>query len=132
VHDYTTIAPGAVNDRLARLALDPGRRAGIIARARGIIRTNYALLTRWIDGQGGLTHAAPDAGAIAFVRYTHPIPSLRLVERLRDEQGVLVVPGSHFDMDGYLRIGFGSDPAYLSAALARVGDFLQVSGAHAR
>ena len=31
-------------------------------------------------------------------------------ERLRDERSVLLVPGDYFDMDGYLRIGFGSDP----------------------
>ena len=32
VHDYTTIAPGALNDRLARIALEPTRRAKILAR----------------------------------------------------------------------------------------------------
>jgi len=132
IHDYTTIAPGAINDRLARIVLSPGRRAEIIARTRGIIRTNYPLLKRWLDQQEGLTHVPPDAGAIAFVRYARPLPSLTLVERLRDEQGVLVVPGSHFDMDGCLRIGFGSDPDHLSAALGRIGDFLQATSAHAR
>lgn len=31
---------------------------------------------------------------------------------------------STWEMDGYLRIGFGSDPAHLAGALDRVGDLL--------
>jgi aspartate/methionine/tyrosine aminotransferase len=42
------------------------------------------------------------------------------VTRLRDEHGVLVVPGDHFGMDHYLRIGFGNEPADLRAGLARI------------
>ena len=37
---------------------------------------------------------------------------------------MLVVPGDHFEMDGYLRIGFGSDPAHLSNSLERIGALL--------
>jgi aspartate/methionine/tyrosine aminotransferase len=125
VHDYTTIAPGALSDRLARIALEPARRAQLLARTRGILLTNYPILRHWIDARAdGVTHVPPEAGAIAFIRYHHAVNSTALVERLRDEQRVLVVPGDHFDMDGYLRIGFGSDPAYLSAALGRIGTVL--------
>jgi aspartate/methionine/tyrosine aminotransferase len=124
VHDYTSIAPGAINDRLARIALEPSRRLKLIARTRMIIRTNYPILRRWIEKQDGLSHLPPAAGAIAFVRYTHAIGSIELAERLRTERSVLVVPGAFFDMDGYLRIGFGSDPEYLGSALTLIGEFL--------
>jgi aspartate/methionine/tyrosine aminotransferase len=132
IHDYTTIAPGAINDRLARVALEPARRARLLARTRGIIRANYPLVRRWIEQQEGLSHVAPEAGAIVFVRHTHPFRSSDLTERLREEQSVLLVPGDYFDMDGYLRIGFGSDPKYLESALALIGEFLGSVGAHAR
>ena len=132
VHDYTTIAPGGINDRLARIALEPARRETLLARTRGIIRANYPLVRRWIDKQDGLTHIAPEAGAIVFVRHDGPRPSSQLTERLREERSVLIVPGDHFDMDGYLRIGFGSDPVYLESALTLVGEFLRSTGAHAR
>jgi aspartate/methionine/tyrosine aminotransferase len=125
LHDYTTIAPGAVNDRLARIALAPARRDLLLGRTRGILRTNYPLVQKWIEARGpALSHVAPEAGAIAFVRYLHAVNSTTLVERLRDEQSVLVVPGDHFDMDGYLRIGFGSDPSHLSAGLQKIGTML--------
>jgi aspartate/methionine/tyrosine aminotransferase len=132
IHDYTTIAPGAINDRLARIALAPERRAALIARTRGIIRTNYPLVRRWIERQDGLTHIPPEAGAVVFVRHSHPFRSSELATRLRESRGVLVVPGDYFGMDGYLRIGFGSDPDYFTAALKLVGEFLSSTSAHAR
>lgn len=125
LHDYTSIAPGAVNDRLARMALAPARRQRLLARTRGIVRANYPLVKRWIERRAPLlSHVPPEAGAITLIRYRHAINSSALMERLRDEQSVLVVPGDHFDMDGYLRIGFGSDPEHLSGALTRVGELL--------
>ena len=132
IHDYTTIAPGAINDRLARFALEPARRETLLARARGIIRANYPLVRRWLERQEGLTHIAPEAGAIVFVRHQHPGRSSQLTERLREERSVLIVPGDFFDMDGYLRIGFGSHPAYLESALTIAGEFLRSAGVHAR
>ena len=122
--DYTTIAPGAINDRLARVALTPARRELLLARTRGILRTNYPALKRWVDRRPSLSHVAPEAGAIAFIRYAHAIGSTALIERIRDEHSVLVVPGDHFEMDGYIRIGFGCDPELLLPALDRVGEVL--------
>jgi aspartate/methionine/tyrosine aminotransferase len=122
-HDYSTIAPTAVSDLLARIALSPNRRELLLARARGILRTNYPVLRRWMERRSSfLSHIPPEAGAITFVRYQYRIGSTALIERIRDEQSVLVVPGDHFEMDGYLRIGFGCDPELLIGALDRVGE----------
>jgi len=132
IHDYTTIAPGGISDRLARIALAPERRELLVARTRGIVRANYPLVRRWIERQEGLSHIAPEAGAIVFVKHQHPVRSSEIAERLRDEKSVLVVPGDYFDMDGYLRIGFGSDPAHLDASLTLIGEFLATLGMHAR
>lgn len=135
VHDYTSIAPGAVSDRLARLALGPAKRERLIARTRGIVRANYPVVKRWADRRAALvSHAPPDAGAIVFIRYHHPINSTTLIERLRDQRSLLVVPGDHFEMDGYLRIGFGSAPDHLKGALDLLGEFLDAlpaTAAHA-
>jgi aspartate/methionine/tyrosine aminotransferase len=120
-HDYTTIAPGALSDALARRALEPARRARILARTRGILNHNLPIIAEWLDAHGGLfSYAPPDAGAIVYARYHHPINSTQLVTRLRREKSVLVVPGDHFGMDGHLRLGFGDEPEYLRAGLERV------------
>lgn len=119
--DYTTIAPGALNDRLARLALAPARRAALIERARRIIRDNFRILSAWVDAQGpDLTCVPPEAGALAFIRYGHAIGSTALATRLRETERVLVPPGDHFGIDGHLRIGFGGPPDALRAGLARL------------
>ena len=44
--------------------------------------------------------------------------------RLRDTKSVLIVPGDHFGMDGYLRLGFGERPEYLRAGLDRLHELL--------
>jgi aspartate/methionine/tyrosine aminotransferase len=122
IHDYTSIAPGAVNDRLAQIALSPARRAALLARTQSILIANYPILRDWLAAREPLVaHVPPEAGAIAFVRYLHDINSTRLIERLRDEHSVLVVPGDHFEIDGYLRIGFGGDPKHLSSSLELIG-----------
>src|SRR5262245_52342597 len=77
IHDYTTIAPGAISDLLARVALAPARRAMLLARTRGILRTNYPVVKRWIERRPSLSHVPPEAGAITFVRYAHEINSDR-------------------------------------------------------
>src|SRR5262245_26239153 len=119
--DYLTIAPGAVSESLARLALAPKARGRILARTRGILNANFPVLERWVgERAAALTMVPPRAGAIAWMRYGWRIGSLELIARLRDEQGVLVVPGAHFGMDGHLRIGFGNEPADLAEGLARV------------
>jgi hypothetical protein len=131
-HDYTTIAPGALSDHLARRALEPTRRATLIARSRGIIRGNYPVVQGWLDAHGGMfDYIAPEAGAIVYVHYRHDINSTELVTRLRVEKSVLIVPGDHFHMDGYLRIGFGSETTYLRDGLERLHELLQSLTTHA-
>jgi aspartate/methionine/tyrosine aminotransferase len=123
MHDYTSIAPGAVNDRLGRIALS--RRPLLLARSRGILASNYPLVRKWIEKRASrMSHVPPEAGAILFVRYHHAINSTALVERLRAEKSVLLVPGDHFEMDGYLRISFGNHPGHVTTALDLVGEVL--------
>lgn len=130
-HDYTTISPGALSDLLARVALQPGRREQILARTRRIVSENYPIVRQWIDTYGDqFRHAAPEAGAIVYVAYKYPINSTELILRLKDTHSVLIVPGDHFHMDGYFRLGFGSQTDYLREGLKRLNVLLE-SLAHA-
>ena len=119
--DYITISPGALSDRLARAALRPDVRARILGRTRGILAANYPVLEEWLARRGDLFRLVPPrAGAIAYLRYAWRVNSTELVTRLREEQGVLIVPGDHFGMDGFLRVGFGNEPQDLRAGLQRI------------
>ncbi len=124
--DYTTIAPGMLSDRLARIAMEPARRESILARTRGIIRRNLPLLEGWIRRHEEIfDYVPPQAGAIVFLRYDLPIASGRLAEKLRVERSVLIVPGDQFGLPRHLRIGYGYDPDHLLGGLSRIDLALQ-------
>ena len=124
-HDYTTIGPSAASDLLARVALRPENREKLYSRTRKIIKANYSVISDWIARQGTLFSVIPPkAGAIAYLRYSLDANSFDLIERLRKEKSVLIVPGDHFFMDRHLRIGFGSQPERLREALDLISDFI--------
>jgi aspartate/methionine/tyrosine aminotransferase len=119
--EYTTIAPTTLSDALATIALRSDVRPLVLDRTRGIVRENWQIVERWLrTREGELRWRAPDAGAIVWVRYREQVRSMAIAERLRAEQDVLVVPGEHFEMDGFVRLGFGMAPADLEEALERV------------
>jgi len=119
--DYTTISPNSLSDALATIALSPGVRPKILSRTQAIVRANLGLLREWMDGQEGrFSYRPPDAGAICYVRYDAPVGSTELAETLRTEKSVLVVPGDHFGMDAYLRVGFGNPESELLEGLRRI------------
>jgi aspartate/methionine/tyrosine aminotransferase len=125
-HDYTTIAPTALSDALATSALAPARRGRLLGRTRAILRRNYPAIAAWLQDRGRtFSYIPPEAGAIIYVRYHKAVNSSALVTRLREEKGVLIVPGDHFGMDGYLRIGFGSDVEALREGLSRLQALLE-------
>ncbi len=119
--DYTTIVPASLSDTLARVALEADTRSMILARTRKILTENFALLSNWMDGQQGrFSYRPPDAGAICYTRYRPSINSTEFAEVLRTERDLLVVPGDHFGMDNYLRLGYGPPATELEQALERM------------
>lgn len=120
-HDYTSIAPTAVSDRLAALVLEPSRRAHVLTRTRRLLAQNYPVIRDWVSRQHGfLAHVPPAAGAIAWVRYQAKWNSSEFADALRRKKSVLVAPGDLFEMDAYLRLGYGGDAGKLRQALKRV------------
>lgn len=123
--DYTTICCGLLSQYLAEKVLQPEMRLQVRERNRRIIQENLSLLSGWVNASGGLlSMIPPKAGAMAFIRYSFPMKSRLLAERLRDNKSVFVVDGECFGMDGWIRIGFGMEKEYLSAGLNRISDFL--------
>ncbi len=124
--DYNTLAISGLSDRLAQIALD--RRPEILERTRGIIRRQLPLVAEWVQSHENhpvrLHWTPPEAGAIVAVRYDHPIRSEELGERLRTGKDLLVVPASHFEMDGFLRIGFGAEPNVVRKSLGLISETL--------
>ena len=112
-HDYTTLTPSMISDVLCGVAMRHAVRDGILERTRTIVREHLPRLEGWIAQHPELRYTRPAAGAIAYVEHDLPIGSVELVDRIREEQSVLLVPGAMFGFpegrDGGFRIGFGYD-----------------------
>jgi aspartate/methionine/tyrosine aminotransferase len=129
-HDYLTIGPNKISDAVARVAVTPGNREKLYARTRAILQHNLPIMCDWIAGFGGfLTFREPLAGALCLVRYNSSMPSYQLCERIRVNQSVLIVPGAHLGLEGYVRLWLGGKPAFLSEGLRRIGQELKVGQA---
>lgn len=129
--DYTTIAPAVLSDRLAACALEPDVRARLLARTRRLIHDGLEIIRPWLEQQPLFRWRAPDAGAILLARYDAPVDDTEITERLRVEQGVLLVPGTHFGIPRALRFGLGMPAAQLRTALDRLAETLAAMGVDA-
>jgi aspartate/methionine/tyrosine aminotransferase len=118
--DYLTISPGELTDQIAATALSPAIRPRILERTRGLLREGWETTRNWMDDVGIFNCVAPEAGAISYARYDLPVESADFAEFLRAEYSVLVVPGSHFGMGKFVRLGLGAPGPGLRAALDRV------------
>ncbi len=124
--DYTSITAGTLSYELAARGLEPTTRSRIMGRNRDLVRTNINILKEWIATQNGLfTLSPPEAGAMAFVKYHFDMPSSELTDLLHKEKSVLVVPGAHFGLENFLRVGYGLETPKLKAALARIDEVIQ-------
>jgi len=120
-HDYTTLTPGMLSDRLAAAVMEPANRGRILARTRAIVRGQWPRLEAWLRRhEAHFRWVAPQAGAIAFAKLRARGSSAALVERIRREQSVLLVPGEMLGAGRGIRFGFGYDIERTLAGLARV------------
>lgn len=120
--DYTTICSSAPSEILALMALRAG--PALLERTRSILRENLALLTEFFDTHGDVASwVPPQAGTTAFPRL-HGRDADAFCDRLAAERGVLLLPGSTFDMPGeHVRIGLGRRG--VAEGLARVSEALR-------
>jgi len=119
--DYSSITASTISYQLAEIALRPEIVKEILGKNRKHVVDNLAILNNWIKSTNGrFSLTLPTAGAMAFVQYDLPIKSTELVEKIHKEQSVLVVPGEHFGMENFLRIGYGVPGDKLIEALKRI------------
>ena len=125
-HDYTSISPSMLTDRLASAALEPARRAWILNRTRETVRANYPPLQQWLADHADIfSHVPPKAGAIAWAGLRDGRNSAQMAEELRVQKSVLLVAGEQMGMESFVRFGFGGDPGHLQKALGRIDEYLR-------
>ena len=121
--DYDTISCGRLDDMLASLAL--ANKEKIFERNRNILLKNRAILDAWVTETPGVHYVRPVAGTTALVYYDLDMPSYDLCVRLIKEKGLLFTPGSSFEMEGAVRIGYAFDSKTLKEGLEKFSEFLE-------
>jgi aspartate/methionine/tyrosine aminotransferase len=120
-HDYLTIGPNKISDAVARVAVESQNREKLYSRTRSILQHNLPIMRAWVDSFGGLlTFREPQAGALCLMQYHSTTPSYELAERIRVNQSVLIVPGAHLGLEGFLRLWLGGKPEFLIEGLRRI------------
>jgi aspartate/methionine/tyrosine aminotransferase len=118
MRDYTSLSPGKLSDALAILAFK--HRDRIVERNRKIISQNLEATNRFVEERSEfLSWTPPRGGLLALLRYELDVPSLELANRLSEERGVMLAPGSAFGFENHLRIGIGQDPPVFAEGLRR-------------
>ncbi len=118
VKDHTSICLGHLSDLMATKILQPEMRQQTLARTRSVLHANLDIIQNWVDSYNNhFRFIPPEAGAMAFMSYSFDVNSTQLVERIRDEQSVLLVAGDWYGMDKYLRFGYGAKREHLIKAL---------------
>ena len=121
--DYNTISCGVIDEYLALIALENMDK--IFERNLKIAKDNLYILDEWISNEPKASYVKPKGGTTAFVKLDINIPSEDFCIQLLQETGVLVVPGSAFDMEGYIRIGYSYEPTELKAGLELISKQLR-------
>ena len=120
--DFTTICAPAPAEVLALIAVRAADR--LVGRALAGIRRNLALVDEFMRRRAGaVCWVRPRGSSVGFPELLTGMPVDAFCERLVREHGVLLVPGSMFEVGtSHFRMGLGR--ASLPAGLAVLGDFM--------
>ena len=124
LRDYISLSPGKLNDALATIAFR--HRDQIVARTRDIVAANLPVAEQWFaDNADLVSWTPPRGGLLALMRYELDLPSLELANRLAEDYGVMLAPGSAFGYEGCLRIGIGTAPDVFAEGLRQTARCLR-------
>ncbi|PUU92393.1 MULTISPECIES: aminotransferase [Halanaerobium] len=124
--DYTTISNSMISDYLSVIALK--NKDKIIKRNLAKVKKQLKILDEWVKQEELIDYVKPNGGTTAFLKYNLDLDSETFAKKLFNKKGVLVVPGTAFGREGFLRIGFAGNEKELKEGLARLKDFLDESG----
>lgn len=121
--DYHVISIGRIDDHLAAIALE--NKDKIIKRNLEIVRNNAKLLDDFINNEPHLSYVKPKGGTTAFLKYDFDMPSVEFCEKLLKETGVMLLPGSALDCEGFVRIGYCNSPEIEKEGMEKISEFLK-------
>ncbi|MDD7369325.1 MAG: aminotransferase [Berryella intestinalis] len=122
LRDYTMICAGVFNDALATLVLR--NRDAILERNLGIIQKNRAIVQEWIDKEPRVSWVPPKGVSVSYIRLDIPEDDEKFCLDLLHDEGVLLVPGSRFELPRGARLGFCVSERVLRTGLDILSSYL--------
>lgn len=125
---YTSICNSAPSEILAIIALRAKEK--VLERNREIVLQNLQILEAFIKrNQQYVSWVRPQSGTMAVLKLLLPLSIEDFAEDLVRFEGVLIMPGSVFDLpENFFRIGFGKKN--MPEILKRFETYLQAQGHH--
>ena len=124
--DYTTISNSMISDYLSVIALK--NKDKILKRNLNKVKRQLQILDCWVQNEDLVEYVKPNGGTTAFLNYKLDLDSETFAKKLFREKGVLVVPGTAFGRDKFIRIGFAGSEKELKKGLALLKEFLHQNG----
>lgn len=121
--DYTMICDGVFNDALAVHVLR--NRDKVLERNRAIVFNNLAIAQEWVDNEPRVSWVPPKAVSTSYIKLDIPVGDEEFCKSLLAEQGVLLVPGSRFELPCGARLGYCAPEATLREGLKRLSAALR-------
>lgn len=123
--DYTMICSGVLSDVVAVHVLR--NRDKILERNRRIVTENYKILSNWIAQEERVSLVLPHLVSTSFIKINTELPIKEFCLQLLQKEGVLLVPGSAYGIEGHARLGYCCKAEVLQEGLSRISKFLRVT-----
>jgi aspartate/methionine/tyrosine aminotransferase len=116
LRDYVSLSPAWLSDRFAQIAVANYKK--IQRRNLTILEKNLGKAREWFStNEDIVSWHEPRAGLLAMMKVHDVEDTDDLSEQLAASVGVMLAPGSAFDLPEYLRIGIGQRPDIFAEAL---------------
>lgn len=113
--DYSLICAGVFNDAMAVHVLR--HRDQFLARNRDIMLRNRAIVQEWIAGEPRASWVPPRGVSTSFIRLDLSMDDETFCRKLLASRGVLLVPGSRFELPCGARLGYCAQEEALRCGL---------------
>ena len=129
IQSQSTSNPTSISQVAAEAALRAGTDS--IVPMRAAFKARHDWLHRQLNALPGVRCQAADGTFYLFPEISQALADLNiasdqaLAERLLEETGIAVVPGSAFGSPGHLRFSYATSDATLASAVERLDRFLQ-------
>ena len=121
MRDHMLISTGPLVERMALVVLK--NRKEIIERVQEVVQDNKQTITEWLKQTPYYKLVMPQKGTVSFLQLPGGVDSTRFAIDLLNETGIFFVPGSTFEMEGYVRLGLAKKHQNLKETLTLLDGF---------